>query len=275
MNVSIIVLTKNEAADIEKCLRSLSWSNDIHVLDSGSTDSTVAISKSFNAKVSVHPFVSFGEQRNFALDNLDLRNEWILFLDADEVATDAFRVAVNDAIACSTPSTAGYYCCWKMILENRWLKRCDSFPKWQFRLLKHGRARFVDFGHGQKEGQVDGTIEYLREPYLHYGFSKGWAHWIDRHNRYSTLEAEARTLNRPPLKHLLSSHGSVRNPAIKSWLTMVPGWPLMRFFFSYVIKLGFLEGIPGFIYCVNIAYYEFLIQIKIREHRKKSQSGSE
>jgi glycosyltransferase involved in cell wall biosynthesis len=275
MSVSIIVLTKNEAADIEKCLRSLSWSNDIHVLDSGSTDSTVAISKSFNAKVSVHPFVSFGEQRNFALDNLDLRNEWILFLDADEVATDAFRVAVNDAIACSTPSTAGYYCCWKMILENRWLKRCDSFPKWQFRLLRRGRARFVDFGHGQKEGQVDGTIEYLREPYLHYGFSKGWAHWIDRHNRYSTLEAEARTLNRPPLKHLLSSHGSVRNPAIKSWLTMVPGWPLMRFFFSYVIKLGFLEGIPGFIYCVNIAYYEFLIQIKIREHRKKSQSGSE
>jgi glycosyltransferase involved in cell wall biosynthesis len=253
----------------------LSWSNDIHVLDSGSTDSTVAISKSFNAKVSVHPFVSFGEQRNFALDNLDLRNEWILFLDADEVATDAFRVAVNDAIACSTPSTAGYYCCWKMILENRWLKRCDSFPKWQFRLLRRGRARFVDFGHGQKEGQVDGTIEYLREPYLHYGFSKGWAHWIDRHNRYSTLEAEARTLNRPPLKHLLSSHGSVRNPAIKSWLTMVPGWPLMRFFFSYVIKLGFLEGIPGFIYCVNIAYYEFLIQIKIREHRKKSQSGSD
>jgi glycosyltransferase involved in cell wall biosynthesis len=275
MNVSVVILTKNEAADIEKCLRSLSWSNDIHVLDSGSTDSTVAISKSFNAKVSVHPFVSFGEQRNFALDNLDLRNEWILFLDADEVATDAFRVAVNDAIACSTPSTAGYYCCWKMILENRWLKRCDSFPKWQFRLLRRGRARFVDFGHGQKEGQVDGTIEYLREPYLHYGFSKGWAHWIDRHNRYSTLEAEARTLNRPPLKHLLSSHGSVRNPAIKSWLTMVPGWPLMRFFFSYVIKLGFLEGIPGFIYCVNIAYYEFLIQIKIREHRKKSQSGSE
>jgi glycosyltransferase involved in cell wall biosynthesis len=275
MNVSVVILTKNEAADIEKCLRSLSWSNDIHVLDSGSTDSTVAISKSFNAKVSVHPFVSFGEQRNFALDNLDLRNEWILFLDADEVATDAFRVAMNDAIASSTPSTAGFYCCWKMILENRWLKRCDSFPKWQFRLLKHGRARFVDFGHGQKEGQVDGTIEYLREPYLHYGFSKGWAHWIDRHNRYSTLEAEARTLNRPPLKHLLSSHGSVRNPAIKSWLTMVPGWPLMRFFFSYVIKLGFLEGIPGFIYCVNIAYYEFLIQIKIREHRKKSQSGSE
>ena len=275
MNVSVVILTKNEAADIEKCLRSLSWSNDIHVLDSGSTDSTVAISKSFNAKVSVHPFVSFGEQRNFALDNLDLRNEWILFLDADEVATDAFRVAVNDAIACSTPSTAGYYCCWKMILENRWLKRCDSFPKWQFRLLRRGRARFVDFGHGQKEGQVDGTIEYLREPYLHYVFSKGWAHLIDRHNRYSTLEAEARTLNRPPLKHLLSSHGSVRNPAIKSWLTMVPGWPLMRFFFSYVIKLGFLEGIPGFIYCVNIAYYEFLIQIKIREHRKKSQSGSE
>lgn len=274
MTVSIVVLTKNEEADIKRCLSSLSWSDDIHVLDSGSTDATVEIAESLNAKVAYHPFTSFGEQRNYALDNLDFKHQWILFLDADEVVTDAFHVALKEAISTSSTDVAGFYCCWKMILEDRWLRRCDSFPKWQFRLLRLGRGRFIDFGHGQKEGQIDGKIAYLREPYLHYGYSKGWSHWIDRHNRYSTLEATARTGNRPPLKNVLSAHGSIRNPAIKSWLTMVPGWPLMRFFYSYIIKLGFLEGTPGLIYCVNMAYYEFLIKIKIREQRKKVESKS-
>ncbi len=274
MTVSIVVLTKNEAADIEWCLSSLTWSDDIHVLDSGSTDATVEIAESLNAKVAYHPFTSFGEQRNYALDNLDFKHQWVLFLDADEVVTEAFHVALKEAISTSSTDVAGFYCCWKMILEDRWLKRCDSFPKWQFRLLRLGRARFIDFGHGQKEGQIDGEIAYLREPYLHYGYSKGWSHWIDRHNRYSSLEAIARTGNRPPLKNVLSAHGSIRNPAIKSWLTMVPGWPLMRFFYSYIIKLGFLEGTPGLIYCVNMAYYEFLIKIKIREQRKKVESKS-
>ena len=154
------------------------------------------------------------------------------------------------------------------MLEGKWLKHCDNFPKWQFRLMRKGRARFTDLGHGQKEDKVDGRIEYIKEPYLHYCFSKGWYHWIERHNKYSSLEAELRLRNVPPFKNVFSTHGSIRNPALKSWLCRVPGWPALRFFQAYFLNLGFLEGIAGLIYCTNMAYYEFLIKIKMREIKK-------
>lgn len=267
--ISIVILTKNEAKDLPKSLNAITWCDDIHVLDSGSTDDTIKIAESFGAKVSYNPFVSFGQQRNHALDVLVLENDWILFLDADEVVTEPFKKALFEAIDTADEDTAGFYCCWKMMLENTWLKHCDNFPKWQFRLMRKGRARFTDFGHGQKESEVKGDIKYLKEPYLHYGFSKGWAQWMDRHNRYSTQEAKARVENKPPFNSMFSKNSSVRNPALKSWLCQLPGWPFIRFFQAYIISLGFLEGIPGFIYCINMAYYEFLIQIKIREQRKE------
>lgn len=269
--VSIIILTKNEEKDLPQCLNSIRWCNDIHVLDSGSTDATLKIAEQFGAHLSYNPFQSFGEQRNYALDHLNISNEWILFLDADEVVTEDFRKAVHYSMDMAGEEVAGFYCCWKMILEGKWLKHCDNFPKWQFRLLRKGRARFTDFGHGQKEGEVDGNIEYIKEPYLHFGFSKGWNAWIDRHNRYSTQEAIARADNCPPFKDIFANDTSRRNPALKSWLTRLPGWPFLRFFQGYILNLGFTEGIPGFIYCINMSYYEFLIQIKMRELKREGR----
>ncbi len=266
--ISVIILTKNEENDLPSCLDHLKWCDDVHILDSGSTDKTVEIGHKYGAAISSNPFESFGKQRNYALDTISTKYDWILFLDADEHVSPAFLGEMKLRIQDAKPDVAGFYCSWKMILDGVWLKRCDNYPKWQFRLLLKGKARFTDFGHGQKEDQVIGRIEYLKEPYLHYGFSKGWHAWIDRHNRYSTQEAAARLNQIPPFKNIFSSHGSVRNPALKSWLSKMPGWPMFRFLFSYCIKLGFLEGKPGFIYCVNMAYYEFLIKIKMRELRK-------
>lgn len=269
--VSIVVLTKDEEQDIDACLKSVQWSDDIHILDSGSIDKTIEIAKRYPVHITSHPFSSFGKQRNFALENLSFKYVWILFLDADEVATDKFKTAVLESISNAKDDVAGFYCCWKMMLENTWLKRCDNFPKWQFRLLRRGMAEFKDFGHGQKEQIIKGRIEYIKEPYLHYGFSKGWYQWIVRHNKYSSQEAEARLRECPPLKNIFDTHGSVRNPALKSWMSRIPGWPLLRFLFSYFIKFGFLEGMPGFIYCTNMGYYEFLIKIKMREIKKMKQ----
>lgn len=266
--VSVIILTKNEEADLPACLDSVAWSDDVHVLDSGSTDKTISIAEEKGAKVSHHPFEGFGKQRNYSLDHLAIKNDWILFLDADEIVTEKFYKAMFEAIRTCPDDVAGFYCCWKMILEGVWLKHCDNFPKWQFRLMKKGRARFTDFGHGQKEDQIEGRLDYLKEPYLHYGFSKGWFLWMERHNKYSTQEAKARLEARPPFKNIFSKHGSIRNPALKSWLSRMPGWPALRFFYSYILTLGFLEGKPGFIYCANMSYYEFLIQIKIRELKR-------
>lgn len=270
--VSVVVLTKNEAADLSACLDSVSWCNDIHVLDSGSTDTTLDIAAAFTTTITFNLFESFGKQRNFALENLALKNEWVLFLDADEVATEKFKVDIFSAIKNADEGVAGFYCCWKMMLDGIWLKHSDNFPKWQFRLVHKNRAHFTDFGHGQKEGDFKGSIEYIKEPYLHYGFSKGWHHWIERHNRYSDLEAIARLSATPSFNNIFSATSSIRNPALKSWMSKIPGWPLLRFFQAYIFNFGFVEGRPGLVYCINISYYEFLIQIKMKEN-KRTGSG--
>lgn len=271
MSVSIIILTRNEEQDLPTLLESIRWCDDIHLVDSGSTDATVSVAQAAGAHCVEHTFVSFGEQRNWALENCPAKHPWILFLDADEASTPEFHTAVVEAIQAAPDSVAGFYCCWKMMVEGRWLKRSDSFPKWQFRLLRCGRANFSDFGHGQKEGKVDGTIGYVREPYLHFSVSKGWSTWVERHNRYSSEEAAER--NRTPVrwKEIFARDPSVRNKALKPFVSRIPGWPLMRFLHAYLFSGGFLEGLSGFTYCVNLAYYEFLIQIKQRELKQRAR----
>ena len=266
--LSIIILTKNEEKDLPRCLDAISWCNDIYVLDSGSTDNTISIAESYGATIGYHKFESFGKQRNIALEKFNTKYAWILFLDADEIVTPGFKEEVLQRIKKASEEVAGFYCCWKMMLDDKWLKHCDNFPKWQFRILKKGKANFTDFGHGQKEGEIQGILEYIKEPYLHYGFSKGWYRWIERHNNYSTKEAIARTENLPPFGNIFDKNSSKRNPALKSWLSRIPGWPFLRFIQAYIFNLGFLEGMPGSIYCINMSYYEFLIQIKMRELRR-------
>jgi len=272
--VSIIVLTRNEAANLPRLLASISWCDDIHLVDSNSTDATVEIAKAAGVQVSSNPFAGFGTQRNWALDHCAPRHDWILFLDADEAATPAFTAALGQTIAEAGPEIAGYYCCWKMMLDGVWLKRSDHFPKWQCRLVRKGRLRFENFGHGQKESEPQGEIGYLREPYEHYFLSKGWADWIDRHNRYSTLEAAERLHLKLNWGDLTSRDGPVRNRALKALVGHVPGWPFFRFLVPYILKGGFLEGRPGFEYCVNLGYYEYLIRIKMRELRQHHANRS-
>lgn len=267
--ISVIILTRNEETDLPRCLEALRWCDDLHLVDSGSTDRTVEIARSFGAHIYVNPFKSFGVQRNWSLENCSLKHNWILFLDADEVASREFVANMFAAVKQAPDTVAGYYCCWKMIYEGQWLKRCDSFPKWQFRLLRKGAARFTDFGHGQKEADVRGTIEYLSTPYDHYALSKGIGPWVERHNRYASLEAVERLTAPIKWREVFSPHGSRRNKALKPLVSRMPAWPLVRFFAMYVMKLGFLEKRAGFVYCANIAYYEFLIRIKMREQKQK------
>jgi glycosyltransferase involved in cell wall biosynthesis len=265
--VSAIILTKNEAQDLPDCLRSISWIEDRIVLDSGSADETVVIAEKNGARVFTNPFKSFANQRNWALDYCSPKYEWILFLDADEQSTPAFHDTLGAAIKSAPVDVAGFYCCCKMIYRGVWLKRCDSFPKWQLRLLRKGRVRFVDFGHGQKEGAVDGRLDYIREPYLHFPMSKGMAHWRQRHERYAEQEAIARARQRIVWKDIFSPHGSTRNRALKPLVTRIPGWPMLRFAWSYFFRFGFLEGSPGYNYCVNLARYEASIKAKMKNRR--------
>ena len=271
--VTTVILTKNEAANLPGCLRSLAWCDDIHVVDSGSTDGTVDIARAAGATVWNRAFDSFGRQRNWALDTCNLRYPWVLFLDADEQTPPAFVEGLLEAVRLASAETAGYFCCWKLMMDGRWLRRCDAFPRWQFRVVRQKRARFCDFGHGQKEAEISGEIRYLTEPYLHFAFSKGWSCWLDRHNRYSTQEAVARLGAGYTWRDLRNAKGTHRAAVIKTVLARFPGWPIARFLYGYLWRLGFLEGRPGLVYCVNMAYYEFMIQLKMRELAQVSKDA--
>src|SRR3954462_3168895 len=264
--ISAIILTKNEAQNLPDCLKSIESIDDRIVVDSSSADETIAIAEKNGARVYTNFFKSFGEQRNWALDNCAPKYDWILFIDADERSTPAFQDAVTAAIQRAPDDVAGFYGCWKLMFKGVWLKRCDSFPKWQLRVVRKGCVRFVDFGHGQKEGVVDGRLDYIREPYLHLPANKGLDDWVERHNRYAEQEAAARRLEPIVWKNIFSANGSTRNRAVKPLVSRIPGWPLLRFVWPYIFRLGFLEGRPGFSYCLHLARYERLIQVKMKEH---------
>lgn len=266
--LSILILTRNEEENLPRCFAAARVLGELVVLDSGSTDRTVEIARAGGARVFSHPFAAFGAQRNYALDHCEIATPWVLFLDADEVVTPAFAEAVRVAIREADKEVAGFYCCWKMMLGERWLRRSDSFPKWQFRLLRRGRARFIDSGHGQKEGEIDGKLGYIREPYLHYAFSKGWDEWWTKHEKYAAQEAADRAARAPSLQHLFSRDPSRRNRALKPLVSRLPGWPLLRFLHMYVLKGGLLEGRAGLTYSRNVARYEAMIGAKMRERRR-------
>jgi glycosyltransferase involved in cell wall biosynthesis len=266
-SLSVVILTRNEERDLPRCLGALQNFGELLVIDSGSTDRTQKIARAAGARVLENSFRSFGEQRNWTLDHARIATDWILFLDADEVATPAFRDAVQRAIRSADESIAGFYCCWKTMLGDRWLRRSDSFPKWQFRLLRRGRARFIDSGHGQKEDEIDGALGYICEPYLHHAFSKGWEAWWAKHEKYASEEAADRAARSVAWRDLLARDPSRRNRALKPLASKLPGWPLLRFLHMYVIKGGFLEGREAFTYSRNIARYEAMIRAKIRERR--------
>lgn len=270
--ISVVILTKNEEKDLPKCLMALSSFDDVHVLDSGSVDKTCEIATQASAKVWQNPFETFGHQRNWAIKNLPFEHDWILFLDADEVATEEFLLDLKRSVSSATHDIAGFYCCWKLILWNKWLRRCDSFPKWQFRVLRRGKAEFTDFGHGQKESNVSGKIGYIKTPYDHYAFSKGWSHWIDRHNRYSSQEAISRIAFDASWSKIFSKGAnSERNLHIKAKFGRSSLFPILRFMVPYFFKAGFLEGKAGLVYCLNIGIYEYFVYLKILEKKRTEQ----
>jgi glycosyltransferase involved in cell wall biosynthesis len=263
-SISVIVLTKNEEADLPACLASLSWCRDIHVVDSESSDNTCQVAQRFGANVLINSFNSFAQQRNWAIDNCPINSEWILFVDADERSTLAFYTAVIKAIQSASISIAGFYCCSKTILGDRWLKRSDNFPKWQFRLLRRERATFSDSGHGQKEGLVNGDIDYINEPYLHFAFSRGWYSWEQKHLRYAIEDAQELLSASFIFVQLFSPHGSVRHSAIKHMARRIPFWPHVRFVFTYFLSGGFLDGSEGFLYSRKLFWYEVQVSKNLR-----------
>jgi glycosyltransferase involved in cell wall biosynthesis len=272
--LSVIILTHNEAASIERCLASLEWADDVVVVDSGSTDATTGIAAELrnDARIFSHRFRDFGDQRNWALDHTDPRHDWILFLDADEICPPALAGQIRCVVA-RPGGPDGYFLACRNYFLGRWIRRCTFYPSWQLRLFRRGSVRFRKEGHGQRE-VTGASLGYLREPYDHHGFTQGVAHWIDRHNRYSSEEVELiARLRLEPLRptDLFARGAVVRRRCLKRLAARLGFRPAARFFYTYVVRLGFLDGYPGLLFCLLRAAHEIHITVKIAE-RQRAQS---
>jgi glycosyltransferase involved in cell wall biosynthesis len=241
----------------------------VHVLDSGSTDRTREIATARGVTVHVNPFTSFGAQRNWAIDNIRMKHSWHFHLDADERFTPAIVSEMLKRLGPdgSLPRYVAYLVPSKLIFMDKWLRHSGGYPTYQVRLFKFGRCRFIDFGHGQRE-DANGEVGSLVNPYLHYNFSKGMADWFTKHNGYSSREAgEAVSIRAEKIKlsGLWNRDRLIRRRTLKNLTYHLRGRGIFRFFYTYVIRAGWLDATPGFHYSAMLSTYEHWTELKIRE----------
>lgn len=264
--ISVVILTHNEETNIRRCLDSVSWSDDILVVDSFSDDRTVEISKRHGARVIQRAFDDFSSQRNFASEEGNLKYEWVLHLDADEIVTPELRAELPEAVLGDKDA---YRVSSKLMFCGKFLRHAGLFPWYQVRFGRKQTLRFKQVGHGQRETLEPGRIGTLKSSLLHFNFSKGLSDWVERHNRYSTAEAQQNvcgyTNEDVPILDLLSTETHRRRRAAKKIFRRLPCRATIRFIYMYLFRGGILDGKAGFTYCRLLAWYEWLIGLKERE----------
>ncbi|MFG0332237.1 MAG: glycosyltransferase family 2 protein [Maioricimonas sp. JB049] len=268
--LTVVVLTRNEAENIGRCLASVDWCDERVIVDDGSEDATCEIATRYGARVLQRRFDSFAGQRNWALEHGGLRNRWILMLDADEVVTLPLKHEIQRVLPAASEEVAAFRMCRRTVFLGQWLRYSDGFPVWIMRLVDRDRARFVDQGHGEVPvPPVNGRIAILHEPFDHYPFSRGIDDWVERHCRYAEREAslEAGGPMTFRWRDLLFSGAAGRRQALRTLSRGLPARPLVRFLYQYVWKRGFLDGRGGLVFSTLMAFYEALILIKRWERR--------
>jgi glycosyltransferase involved in cell wall biosynthesis len=267
MSLSVLVLTFNEEINVRRCLKSVAWSDDVVVLDSGSTDRTVAIAESMGARVLQRRFDDFAGQRNWGLEHAGFKHDWVLHLDADEVVPPEMHEEILAAIR--DERFAGYRVSLKLMFQDRWIRRASMFPAYQVRLGRLDRLRFKMEGHGQRENLPPGEVGTLETSLLHYSFEKGLTDWFEKHNRYSTAEAAASLRRRAQggggFWGLFSLDRGTRFRAMKNLSSRLPFRPFFRFVYMAFIRRGILDGVPGLHYCMLVVIYEYMIVLKEKE----------
>lgn len=273
MQVSALILTFNEARNIGCCLEALSWCDDIWVIDSGSSDDTVAIAERAGAHILTRPFDTFAGQRNYGLEHGEFRHDWVLHLDADEVATPAFVQALQDLT--SSPDIVAYRVPSKLMLAGKWLKHAGMYPAYQVRLGHREGLRFIQVGHGQREDLPPAKVGTFDESYLHYNFSHGLTAWFQKHIRYARDEAEliVATRDAKPAGGQGEMEGRRRLKILAARLPLLLR-PPMRFFYTLIWRRGLLDGRAGILYALMLSLYEGMIAVFAMEHSMRERSGT-
>lgn len=271
---SILILTKNEAADLPACLASVAWSDDVHILDSESTDATREIAEAHGAHVTVRRFDGYASQRNAGLA-LPFRYPWVLILDADERPTPELAAEIQRVTADAPAHVAAFRLRRKDFLWDTWLKHAQMTP-FYLRLFRVGQVQYTREVNEVAEVLGNGEIRDLAAPLDHFPFSKGIAHWLSKHNVYSTREAEllaagAATANASVREALFGSDFHQRRIAQKALFYRMPFRPGIKWMYMMFVRGAVLDGSAGFTYATLQAIYEYLISLKTRELLRSAQ----
>lgn len=277
--VSVLVPIKNEAEILERCLNSVKWADEIFVVDSQSTDQSAEISQRHGANVvQFHFNGTWPKKKNWALENLPLKNEWILILDADEVLPPEAASEIANAIA-NPGKIAGYWINRRFFFLGRWLRH-SYYPNWNLRLFRHALGRYeqlttAETNSGDNEVHehvvVQGPTTKLQCEMDHYAFPSVDV-FIEKHNRYSNWEARVSADKfLPGSSGGLSSAPVGRRRRLKLLSQRLPFRPLLRFLYIYIWQKGFLDGRDGYYFARLHAVYEFLSVAKTYELRRRSE----
>ncbi|GAB4187478.1 MAG: hypothetical protein Kow00105_02120 [Phycisphaeraceae bacterium] len=280
--IDVMIITYNEAVNLPHCLQALQgWTHKIFVIDSGSTDGTQDIARSFGAEVVHHDWPGYAEQKNWGMENLPFESPWLLIVDADEVITPKLRnqlVEVASKPVDEVPEN-GFFINRLTYFLNRPIRHCGYFPSWNMRFFKRDKGRYENrLVH--EHIIIDDPIGKIHEPMLHED-RRGLEHYFAKHNRYSTLEARQLFLEITQPEKSGESANVTAETRRRRWLKrnvtqFVPFPSLWRFLYMYVIKLGVLDGAAGFEFCRFIATYDSMVALKLREmlrqHRRAGRT---
>lgn len=276
-DLTVIILTKNEEKNIEKCLRSLkNLSKRIVLVDSYSTDQTASLARQLGAEVVEHPFESHAEQFNWALENLSIATEWVMRLDADEELLPELVSELEELLPSLGDAVNGVILRRRVYFMGRWLKHGGKYPELLLRVFRRGCGRSEMRQMDEHLVLLSGTAVTSRNDFLDNN-QKCLEWWTAKHNWYSDKEV---------LDHLQSqSHddesavdaGSSSKQAKIKRIVKQKGYyrlpPFFRahlyFIYRYYFRLGFLDGKEGKIYTFLQAYwYRFLVDAKLYEYEK-------
>ncbi len=268
--ISVLILTRNEERDLPGCLASVSWSDDIHVFDSGSTDSTLEIAKAVGAHIYNRPFDDYATHRNAALTTVPFKHPWVFLPDADERPTPELSREMQQLALTAPPDTAAFRVRRRDFLFNTWLRHAQLSP-FYIRLARPECGRYTRAINEVLE--VKGAIGNLNYPLDHFPFSKGIAKWIEKHNLYSTMEAELiahnKGLQNPSLKIALRHPDfHTRRLHQKAIFYRLPGRPILKWLYMVFLRGAILDGAAGLAYATLQAFYEYLIVLKTKEIRR-------
>jgi glycosyltransferase involved in cell wall biosynthesis len=265
--ISVVILTKNEEKDLPGCLESVRFCDDVHIFDSCSTDQTVAVAHGMGAYVHQRPFDTYAAQRNAALDTIPFKYPWVYILDADERLNPVLWAEAVKATTAAPEEVHAYR-----------IRRDDHFLGHQLRhaqmmalYTRLVRVGFVRYTRDINEFlEVQGETRDLRTRFDHYSFSKGLDRWFEKHNLYSSMEAQivaARSFTGDASLKTALFHRDfhTRRRAQKALFYLMPGRPVLRWLYLMFVRGGVLDGKAGMIYSTLQAVYEWQIVLKTRE----------